>query len=577
MNKEDNARNLQDISLEQIREAIKKTDPVFYDKMIFNPSDAIKRTNFLFVNYSSEVLNRTAKVLEFPLYGAVRDNFEEFKGGVSVHGNKKEVVSTHLFKTLSNNYNIEPVDDFNSLIEDLEHPITETGGQVSSSQPYYFLPERTTSWTCDTCNGGKYVVCDDYECGGRHEWNCVDCNAKGILTCHNCAGQGRVDCSRCHGSNKVKCSNCGGDGKVNDGGMAKIARSAQDGRQKDKFFQEKTCGKCSGRGKVNCSSCSNGKVVCSTCTGSGKVTCKTCKGNRTIVCTKCYADKERYGKIDCPQCKAMGEMAKISFVDTTVDEKSVSRIFFGANNIADLDPQSLLKFANKSAPQEVILKNYNNTNEKNYDALFEEYVDQIQRELNLSIGGFKHRVTREELFCQIIPCVQIEFKHILTSKTHHVTLLNFFGNCEVIIDKSSEQIKTDSKVVASNVSNFFAGLFKTKKFKEKEDKKREVKLMIMLAKIDGKIEDEEKMFLANEIASLDTFTKSEKMELFNLMDAKELPELTKKDVIFYDLNVYNATIEKLKTLSSQDNQVEQSELDFISKIEAKHQEFSKKK
>ncbi|MFM7667002.1 MAG: hypothetical protein ACKO7D_02290, partial [Bacteroidota bacterium] len=307
-------KNLESIALDEIREYIKANNPVEYDKMIISPSEIVRRTDFMFVNYTGQSLTRTSKVIEFPMFGNVKDNFQEFSGGISKHGEKAVINSKHIFKELEGK-GIQPQIDSSSSPNDLEYSITVSNNIVDTNQPSYFLAAKTTSWTCECCSGKQYVKCDDFECDGRHNWQCNGCFGKGKIVCHNCSGQGRYDCKRCNGSNKVSCSKCGGDGRVGDGAGSKIARGMQGGRQKDKFFQDKSCGVCSGRGRINCSSCNNGKVSCSTCSASGKVTCKKCSGHGSITCKKCYGDKERYGKIDCPECQATGELAKISFVE----------------------------------------------------------------------------------------------------------------------------------------------------------------------------------------------------------------------------------------------------------------------
>jgi uncharacterized membrane protein YebE (DUF533 family) len=166
---------------------------------------------------------------------------------------------------------------------------------------------------------------------------------------------------------------------------------------------------------------------------------------------------------------------------------------------------------------------------------------------------------------------------MITNKLHFATILNVFDNPEIIIDKSSEQIKSDTSDKFKSLGNTFSKLFKTKKFKAKEDLKREIKLMIMIAKVDGKIEDEEKIFLSSEISNLNLFTVNEKMEFFNLMDSETLPELTKQDVVFYDQLKFDETIKKLKSLAGKDGQVEEKEQTFIDELIQKNTEFRIKK
>ena len=569
-------KNLESITLEQIKDFIKTNSPIEYDKMIISPSEIVNRTDFMFMNYSGQYLTRSAKVIEFPMYGNVKDNFQDFSGGASKHGEKAVIKSKHIFQTLES-HGLQPQDDKSSSSSDLEFPIATTNNAVDSAQPMYFLSSKTNSWTCECCSGKKYVQCDEHECGGRHEWQCTGCYGKGQVTCSKCAGNKKLDCSTCNGSNKVRCSSCGGDGRVGDGGLSKIARSAQDGRQKDKFFQEKSCGTCSGKGSKQCSRCNNGKVTCSKCSGNGKTTCTTCSGKTVITCSKCYADRERRGMIDCPECKAMGELAKISFVETTVNTQNIQRIFSKGKNLKDVNTDSIMKLENKNESQVNILKNFNDVNTKNYDELVEGYISEIQSENSFQFNGFVNRVTDEELYFQVIPCVQIEYRHMITNTLHNVTILNYFENPELVIDKSVENEKSGSKDKMKGVSRFFGKLFKTSKFKKKEDRKREIKLMIMLAKADGKIEDQEKLFLAQEISGISEFTINEKKSFFGLMDALTLPELEKNDVVFYSEEAYQATISKMESLAGKDGEIDGSEKVFIEKIKTMNIELSKPK
>jgi len=566
-------KNLESISLEQIKDFIKTNSPIEFDKMIISPSEIVKRTDFMFMNYSGQYITRAAKVIEFPLYGNVKDNFQDFSGGTSKHGDKSVINSKHIFQTLES-YGLQPQDDKSSSSSDLEFPISTTNNAVDSAQPMYFLSAKTNSWTCVCCSGKKYIQCDDNECGGRHEWQCTGCYGKGQVTCSKCAGNKLLDCSTCNGSNKVKCSSCGGDGKKRDNidTISAIASSSRSSR-----IVQKTCGTCSGRGTNQCTRCNNGKVTCSKCSGNGKTTCTTCSGKTVITCSKCYADRERRGMIDCPECKAMGELAKISFVETIVNTQNIQRIFSKGNNLKAVNPESLMKLAKKNESQVNILKNFNDVNTKNYDELVEGYISEIQSENAFEFNGFVNRVTDEELYFQVIPCIQIEYRHMITNTLHNATILNYFENPELVIDKSVENEKSGAKDKMKGISRFFGKLFKTSKFKKKEDRKREIQLMIMLAKADGKIEDQEKLFLAQEISGISEFTINEKKALFGLMDALSLPELEKKDVVFYSDEAYQAVISKLESLAGKDGQIDDSEKELIEKIKRMNVELSKPK
>ena len=116
------------------------------------------------------------------------------------------------------------------------------------------------------------------------------------------------------------------------------------------------------------------------------------------------------------------------------------------------------------------------------------------------------------------------------------------------------------------VGRFFGKLFKTKSFKSKDDKKKEIKLLIYLAKADGLIEDEEKAFLAQNINSIDEFTSNERKEFFELMNMSSLPELTSEDVKFSSNERFDEMILKLESLAASDGNMEKAESDLIASI-----------
>ncbi len=186
--------------------------------------------------------------------------------------------------------------------------------------------------------------------------------------------------------------------------------------------------------------------------------------------------------------------------------------------------------------------------------------------MNFKLEGYKNRVTREELFFQVIPCVQTQYKNILTNTYHDITILNFFDSPEIISENEINSGKSSFKDVSKKTGNFFGKLFKTKNFKEKEDFKKEIKLLIRLSRADGKIEEEEKIFLSNKISSLDSFTSTEKIDLFNFMDTASLPELKNEDVVFYDKQKFTQVLKDLEKIASEDGSIADSESKLLNQI-----------
>jgi hypothetical protein len=533
--------------------------------MIILDNAEVKRTNFIYINYTANYLNRLSKKITFPLYGNVADNFKSFENGSDKANSKQLFDSNLILESLSTNYGIEAEEDPLASADDFDFVIKANNDQVVTNQPLYYIPERTSSWDCDTCDTEKYIQCDDFDCEGRHTWKCTNCEAKGQVVCGGCGGDKKLDCGKCNGNKKVRCNNCGGDGKVVDkmDTLSAVSSSSRSTR-----IVKKKCGDCSGKGEIRCNRCSNGKVPCGTCSAKGKVICPECKGHKNIVCDKCYGDKNRYGLIDCPECKAMGRMAQISYVETQIAQKGVNKLFNNNNELVNVTEETVLKFADNSVQQEVILKNFNEVFHKDYDEIVEDVLKQIQNESNFNFEGYTNKVVREELFFQVIPCVQVQYKHMLTNTEQEVTILDFFNSPKLVIDVEVENKNSALKDTGKKLGNFFGKLFKSKGYKQKEDTKKEIKLMIRLAKADGKIEDSEKLFLSSKITSLDMFTHFEKTELFNMMDDSMLPELESVDIKFSNSNKFSEVFQNLEKMAAEDGDVAISEQELLDKIKS---------
>ena len=555
--KEEAKKQFEQITIAQIREKLKKNFPDKFDKMIITDNQSVKRTNYVFVKLKYQKVVRQAEQIKFPLFGSIRDNFGEIEGGLSKFGEKSKLTSDRIFDILQKTYSIVGQPMLNIDVQSpFIFPIDTENGEIALKQYKYFFPDLTYKETCDKCSGHKYITCQDSDCNGRHKWTCNNCHGDGRLTCDKCAGRKKTDCPKCNGSNRIKCKRCGGDGRLNDGFIAKAANS--------KFFAEKKCGDCAGKGYVQCQNCTKGQVSCNNCSGNGKVSCRDCNAQGSITCNFCYSDKERYGKINCPQCQTEGVTAQIVYVTTTVLSSETDKFIIEGSKL-NIDEGLLMKHINTQPKLELVYKKVNDELLENYDEFSKMYAENLEKDLGLSKDNFP-LLTKEEIFYQVIPCIELTYKHMLTNTTHEFTIIDFYNNPEIIFHSEPEQLKQDIGNATKAVGGFFGKLFKTKGFKIKEDKRKEIILLIHLAKADGKIEDEEKVYLSEIIGSLDDFTNSEKQKLFDIMNATTLPELTKLDVTFSSRERGQEVLNKLIELASADGEMERAEKALIEKI-----------
>lgn len=562
--KEEASENLKEIKISDVIEKVRSLNPGEFSKMIIDSNEKVDRRDYFFVKYSAISAQRESLKLSFPVYAAISDNLSEIVGGDAKHGELALFPSEKIIDTLSSNFQIEPETDPLGSEANFNFPLEETGGTVNPKQKSYFIADRTYREQCNPCTGNKLITCDDYDCEGRHNWPCVDCNAKGVIQCHGCGGAKRVDCGTCNGSKKVTCRSCGGDGKKVD----KLdTLSAVSSNTRSTRVVKKTCSACSGKGQKPCTRCSGGKVTCSTCSGAGKLTCSPCGGHKSITCSKCYGDKERYGMIDCPQCKAQGEMGYISYVRTTIHNHDTQKLFVSPSGLADVSDEEVMSFANNQGDTQTTIININSNKQNDRDEYGKDYSEQLMSSFGLSLDSF-NKILKEDTYYQVIPCVQIKYKHMLTNETLELSIIDFFGNAKIKFHKEAEAVSTDMKDKGKKLGRFFGKLFKTKKFKAQDDKLKEIKLMIYLAKADGKIEEEEKGFLAESINSIEGFTSTEKSEFFNLMNNPNPPALTKEDVTFSSKERLNEVIAKLTGLAGSDGEIDKTEQELLNNIMA---------
>ncbi len=546
------------ISISQIKEILKKNATDKFDKMIISDNQLVKRGNYIFAKLKFQKVERNIIKIKFPLFGSIKDNFIEFEGGLSKFNEKANLNSERILEVLQTNYNIIGKSILNiDVKEPFNYPLDTENGEIVLKQKKYFFPDLTYKETCDKCNGHKYITCQDSECNGRHKWTCTNCNGEGKLTCENCSGRKKVDCPKCNGSNRVKCKKCGGDGRVNDGFIAKAANS--------KYVEEKRCGDCAGKGYVQCRECSDGQITCKVCSGNGKISCVECNSQGIIVCSHCYGDNERYGKMNCPQCQTEGITAQIVYVTSNVTSNDAEKIILDGTKL-NIGENLIKNHVNQNSKAELVYLKINDDVKENYDEFSKVYANSFENDLVLNKNNFP-LLTKEEIYYQVIPCVEISYKHMLTNTNHELTIVDFWNNPEVVFHSEPEQLKQDLGNATKAVGGFFGKIFKTKGFKTKEDKRNEIVLLIHLAKIDGKIDEQEKTYLSEMIGNLDDFTNSEKQKIFDLMNAKTLPELTKFDVSFSTKERGQEVINKLTELANSDGEMDILEKTLIGKIQ----------
>ena len=528
-------RQLKEITAKDIKDLLKNRYPNEYSKMLIDDNAMVKRKDYYISHLEYTRAERKFNLLVFPLFEKFQNQFRIFTDRInSLHEQTvvRDETLIEFFRGV-NHVEIKEENVYTSLDLSL-YPFDMVGDSFAKKQSIFFFPKETFERSCPDCKGFRYVTCIDEECKGRHEWKCDECK-----------GSGQVTCSRCDGRGRNRCSRCGGKGKV----------------EKEEFRNGKSvkikeqCSKCTGKGETYCSKCKS----------SGKVTCGRCKGGGIITCKYCYGDPQRKGMIDCPHCHTAGRIAQIKYLTTQV-ERQKSELFTEVGDKAiSIKKKNIQKHYISNVSSELIYENINGKIKNYTDNISGNLLEKHQENLKLSKINYP-LLLRAAISYQIIPVIKIEYKHFLTNETHSLIIVNFWDNPELIMTTNAEKLSIGIGSTFRYISNTFSKWFNTQNYKKKEDKRKEIKLMIYLIKADGINAEEEKQFLSREITSLSIFTNSEKKEFFNLMNATTLSELVKEDVEFSSEEIKQEVLNKLEEIANVDGSFDTSEKILIEKI-----------
>jgi uncharacterized tellurite resistance protein B-like protein len=280
---------------------------------------------------------------------------------------------------------------------------------------------------------------------------------------------------------------------------------------------------------------------------------------------------KKYGMVDCPECQTAGETANFTYYGTEINILSEDKIFLKGKKLS-IDKKLIEKHSDDNMELKTIYKNINGkiSTEGEDDEIVIGFTGKHQN--NLAIQKQEYPlIIQEDHNYEIIPCIKIKYKHLLTQKTHELTIIDFWDNPEIVYNTDPENISKDSffKNVSNKTQELFGHIFKTQNYTNKKDQQTKIKLMLYLAKADNKITEDEKVFITDKIESFDIFTNNEKIDLFNILNEKtnDLPELTKNDIKFTNKEDATEFIKILNELALADDFFSPEEKSLIDKIE----------
>lgn len=550
------------ITKEELVNKIKESDTTRFDQMLIEQEE---RKTYFFVKYNSVAFSRKPKTLNFPLF---KDLVNDFERNIENNGDIKILENDTIINKIKGkgkqSIDTPKYSGKNLVFNDLK--IVTDNDKITLKQPLFYIPNETERCTCNTCNGDMYNTCNETECHGQHIYDCNKCEATGSVDCSDCKGQGEKKCSTCSGSGRIKCK-----GYVSSGGTSGAASNAvyscSNGKATCRSCFGKGCYNCKKTGKATCPTCNgvgtnpcskkynssygigkvydsiggvdfcegSGKIACKSCNSKGKVKCKKCQGNGRIECKTCYGDytDNRYGKVDCYTCETAGELASISYIETEIKIDDLELICTDGNqiNAPNFGVETIKKYTNNNNNTILTYKSLNGDSNENYN----EYSSFASKNAMTQVGINKDKYPKilvEELYVEGVPCVTINYNHILTATYHDVSVLSIDNEKDVLFHSNPEAVMEEKETLKQKINELCLKAFSTKSFRDKIDRKHEMFLMIHMAKADGIVEEQEKKYLAKNISGLDGFTMKEKAALFGLMSASILPLISPSNAYF---------------------------------------------
>ena len=143
-----------------------------------------------------------------------------------------------------------------------------------------------------------------------------------------------------------------------------------------------------------------------------------------------------------------------------------------------------------------------------------------------------------------------------------------FVNPELVLslDSTGRKLFSGVKDSMKSINNFIGSIGKSTGFKDKEDLKRSIRLLIAIAVSDGDVSEEEKKALTLTIRKMDDLTSSEQEQMLQLLGQKDCSFLTDDDFIFHNKANAEETLGRMQDVASASDGVSDEERDIIERL-----------
>ena len=302
--------------------------------------------------------------------------------------------------------------------------------------------------------------------------------------------------------------------------------------------------------------------------------CPTCKGEGTVEIEDTNDSSSQQGvqtvkhSKECPNCKGFGRIGTIELVVPTVASKEVTMVRCLEGEITNLKNEVIERhLGNDTTPRRMLIR-FNGTEQESFDEAILPFLDMIRDKV-----GEDNAI--EDIYYRIVPCFTFGYRNVLTSEVRTGVIIDPFQPLDgegprpeliLALDGSSRRLFSGINDSVKKIGSFFGSIGKSGAFKDKQDLRRTVRLLIAVVVADGIVNDEEKKTLTLAIRNIDTLTTGEQDELVRLLGEKDSSFLTDEDFAFHKKENVEETLVRMQEIAGSDGEVHETERAIIEKL-----------
>ncbi len=286
--------------------------------------------------------------------------------------------------------------------------------------------------------------------------------------------------------------------------------------------------------------------------------CPNCKGTKTV--SSLNKDGQPVD-VECPECEGTGRVASVSWFTPVVSEKTVSIMRCLEGDIENIKASTLEAHKGDDSTLTRMLTRVNGEDSRQYPSEFEPYIDVLHDKT-----GEGNAI--EDVYYRIIPCYTFVYRNVLTGKINTGAVIDPDTDAEIVLDfeSSGSKVVNGVKDRIKGISRFFGNIGKTDSFKDNEDLRRTIRLLIAIAVADGDVSEEEKQTLTLSIRDIHQLTTAEQEQLLSLLGSADSSFLTDDDFKFHSRENAEMTINRMQEIASSDGLVDVRERDIIERL-----------